>query len=74
MNILQNLHSASEDCYWTKNRMPDKWRDLNKHQVTGTFKSSEDWLVDIRNDILAVTHDLLVEPGETFLFMTRPLS
>jgi hypothetical protein len=40
--------------YWTKNRMPDKWRDVNKHTVTGTLKSSDDFLVDIRNDILAL--------------------
>jgi hypothetical protein len=39
--------------YWTKNRMPDKWRDVQKDQVSNSFKSSEEWLVDIRNDILA---------------------
>lgn len=40
--------------YWTKNRMPDKWRDVQKHQVSGSFKSPDEWLVDIRNDILAL--------------------
>ena len=43
--------------YWTKNRMPDKWRDVNKHTVTGTLKSSDDFLVEIRKDILALQQD-----------------
>ena len=42
--------------YWTKNRMPDKWRDV-KHTVTGTLKSSDDFLVEIRKDILALQQD-----------------
>jgi hypothetical protein len=37
--------------YWTTNRMPHKRRDVHKHQVT-RMKTPDDWLVDIRNDIL----------------------
>jgi hypothetical protein len=34
--------------------MPDKWRDVQRDQVSHPFKSPDEWLVDIRNDILAL--------------------
>ncbi len=38
--------------YFTKNRMPDKWRDVQQHVHSGKLKTSDEWLVEIQKDIL----------------------
>jgi transposase len=43
--------------YWTKNRMPERWQEVSKRQVTAQFKSPDEWLADIREGILALQAD-----------------
>jgi transposase-like protein len=38
--------------YWTKNRMPDRWRDVNKVEVTTKRRSSEEILESIHAKLL----------------------
>jgi transposase-like protein len=38
--------------FWLKNRLPEKWRAVPEHCHTGELRSSEDWLKDVRSDIL----------------------
>jgi len=38
--------------YFTKNRMPEKWRDVQERRITGELKSSDEWLVEVQKGIL----------------------
>jgi hypothetical protein len=38
--------------FFMKNRMPDRWRDVQEHVHTDQLKSSDEWLVEIQKDIL----------------------
>jgi hypothetical protein len=38
--------------FFLKNRMPEKWRDVQEHHHSGALKSSDEWLVEVEKDIL----------------------
>jgi hypothetical protein len=38
--------------FFMKNRMPEKWRDVQRHGHSGELKTSVKWLVEIQKDIL----------------------
>jgi hypothetical protein len=42
--------------YWTKNRMPEKWRDVQRHDVTATVLKSSD---ELRQALLLEFKDLV---------------
>jgi hypothetical protein len=41
--------------YWTKNREPEKWRDVQRHEIDNKIRSSE----DIRLQLVAEFKDLI---------------
>jgi hypothetical protein len=43
--------------FWTTNRMPDKWRRLQKHEVQVERKSSAELLHELHNKLLELKVD-----------------